>query len=583
MSGSNYLIRRVWKRNTLLARLLWLLVLPLSFLYSLGIRIRNFLYSVGWMSTKGLPCTVVSVGNLVVGGTGKTPMTVWLAQELGRRGYRVVILSRGYKRTGKKPMVLEPGISEAVSYGQEYGPLDAGDEPFMMATAYGQRVGVGRKRYEVANLLLGYSKVDVFILDDGFQHRQLKRDLDILLLGRDWSGWVIPAGPFREPRSALDRAHLYLITGSKDHWKDVLTHPRGTSDSFLGSIEPKALLAREGDQWKEFSLGLLGHTRVLAICAIANPSAFYRMIRDWEGEIVETMEFPDHHRYSIEDWQKINRGARHVDMIVTTEKDIVKLVQFPFAKRKILALRVGMVVERGDDLVRAVEDTICKKSVRLEDLKVATKANGPVVFVDRDGTLIREVGYLRHVQQIEVLPGVPKAIQLLHRYGIKVVMVTNQSAVARGFITEERLNQIHREIERRLARDGAFLDGIYYCPHHPTEGAEPYRTLCRCRKPNIGLVEQACSDLRVNANGSYVIGDQTSDMELAARISAKGILLKNPALEQSGDRLVSLWAGVSSIVSVEKDFGAAAQWIVQHLNLADRRETKIQEVEGKRQ
>jgi histidinol phosphatase-like enzyme len=87
----------------------------------------------------------------------------------------------------------------------------------------------------------------------------------------------------------------------------------------------------------------------------------------------------------------------------------------------------------------------------------------------------------------------------------------------------------------------------------------------------------------VDANGSYVIGDQTSDMELAVRISAKGILLKNPALEQSGDRLVSLWAGVSSIVSVEKDFGAAVQWIVQDLNLEDKIETKIQAAEGKRQ
>ena len=152
-------------------------------------------------------------------------------------------------------------------------------------------------------------------------------------------------------------------------------------------------------------------------------------------------------------------------------------------------------------------------------------AKPPAVFVDRDGTLIREVGYLCRIEQIDVLPGVPEGLRLLHRHGLRVAMVTNQSAVARGFITEEGLYQIHQEIERRLAREDTFLDGIYYCPHHPTEGAEPYRVVCRCRKPNIGLVEKACTDLGVIANGSYVIGDQPSDMELADRIGANSISL----------------------------------------------------------
>ncbi len=362
MNEPTSLVRRVWERRTFLGRLLWLLLLPLSFVFSFGIRVRNLLYSVGLMPTKGLPCAVVSVGNLVVGGTGKTPMTLWLAQELGKRGYRVAILSRGYKRTGKKPLVLEPGIGNTVSFAQDQGPLDAGDEPVMMASANGQRVAVGRKRYQVANFLLGYSAVDVFLLDDGFQHRQLRRDLDLLLLGQDWNGWLIPAGPFREPRSALTRAHLYLITGSKDKWMSILARARRTVNPFFGYVEPKALLSREGDQWAELPLGLLSHAKVLAVCAIANPSSFYRMIQEWEAEIVDTIEFPDHYRYSIKDWQKINHTARHADYIVTTEKDIVKLVEFPFAKQKLLALRVSMVIQSGDFLVGVVEKTIRERS-----------------------------------------------------------------------------------------------------------------------------------------------------------------------------------------------------------------------------
>ncbi len=196
-------------------------------------------------------------------------------------------------------------------------------------------------------------------------------------------------------------------------------------------------------------------------------------------------------------------------------------------------------------------------------------AKPPAVFVDRDGTLIREVGYLCRIEQIDVLPGVPEGLRLLHRHGLRVAMVTNQSAVARGFITEEGLCQIHQEIERRLAREDAFLDGIYYCPHHPTEGAEPYRVVCRCRKPNIGLVEKACTDLGVVANGSYVIGDQPSDMELADRIGAKGILIEHPKSKTGVDRPPSPSIGVPSIMSVERDFRAASQCIARNLCLDD--------------
>lgn len=356
-------VRIVWERKGFLGTLLWILVLPLSFLYGFGVRIRNLLYSLGWAPTKSLPCAVVSIGNLTVGGTGKTPMTLWLAQELGQRGYRVAILSRGYKRVGRKSTVLEPGISQSGSSGQEVDPLDAGDEPIMMARVFGQRVGVGRNRHEVGNRLLRDTEVDLFLLDDGFQHRQLRRDLDLLLLGSDWNGWLIPAGPFREPKRALHRANLYLVTGAGKKWKSVLTDcPKEAI--FFGSLQPKALLTLVGDRWKVCPLGLLYRRKILAVSAIANSAPFYRMIHDWGGRILGTLEFPDHHSYSAKDWQRINRAARSADLIVTTEKDILKLVRFPFAREKLLALRVEMIVDRGSSLVRAVEDAI--KSRRKE-------------------------------------------------------------------------------------------------------------------------------------------------------------------------------------------------------------------------
>ncbi len=266
----------------------------------------------------------------------------------------MAILSRGYKKIGKEPIFLEPGFKKPE---QKADPLDAGDEPAMLAGVFRQRVGVGRKRHEVGTKLLQKAEVDVLLLDDGFQHRQLSRDLDLLLLGSDWSGWLIPAGPFREPRSALGRADLYLVTGARERWESFLT-PYSKRAIFFGSLQAKSLVTLEGDQWKECPLGLLDKSKILTVSGIADPTSFYRMIHDWEGEIVDTIGFPDHHFYSAKDWQRINRAARNVDLIVTTEKDILKLVRFPFAKEKLLALRVEMVIENGSALVQAIEDVI---------------------------------------------------------------------------------------------------------------------------------------------------------------------------------------------------------------------------------
>lgn len=184
-------------------------------------------------------------------------------------------------------------------------------------------------------------------------------------------------------------------------------------------------------------------------------------------------------------------------------------------------------------------------------------------FVDRDGTLIREVGYLSRLDQIELLPRVDEAIRFLQSHGVKVVMVTNQSAVARGIINEQELHRIHQVIGEQLARTSATLDGVYYCPHHPTEGCAPYRLACQCRKPKPGMVHRACTDLGLDASGSYVVGDQMSDVELAAQVGARGILIDASASRRQKDRPADsrspfFWRTV-------EDFWSAAESIVQDL------------------
>ncbi len=353
-------IRRVWERSGLTGRLLRIPFFPVSCGFFLAVQMRNACYSLGLMPTRLLPVPVISVGNLTVGGTGKTPTVLWLAQELGKRDYKVAILSRGYKRTGNAPVLLEPGFQRALSPGSGSEASECGDEPLMMARIYGQRVGVGKNRFEVGTRLLEGGPVDVFILDDGYQHRRVRRDVDLLLLGSEWNGALLPAGPFREPKSALGRADLCLVTGAREKWEPMLAKrsPRGL---FFGSLKPKALMMLESGVWKEYPLSLLDRSKILTVSAIARPASFYRMIHDWEGEIAHALEFPDHHDYSAGDWQRINRAARNVDFIVTTEKDILKLVRFPFAREKLLALRVEMEIEEGNSLIQRVEEAILKK------------------------------------------------------------------------------------------------------------------------------------------------------------------------------------------------------------------------------
>lgn len=149
----------------------------------------------------------------------------------------------------------------------------------------------------------------------------------------------------------------------------------------------------------------------------------------------------------------------------------------------------------------------------------------PGVFLDRDGTINKERGYITRVKELSLLPHSAEAIRLLNRLGLKAVVVTDQSGVARGLLTEERLREINGYMERLLREEGARLDGIYYCPHHPLYGNESCRQSCFCRKPNPGMVFRASAYFLIDPKLSYVVGDKEEDIELAIRIGAKSTLV----------------------------------------------------------
>ncbi|MPY91146.1 MAG: HAD-IIIA family hydrolase [Luteitalea sp.] len=150
----------------------------------------------------------------------------------------------------------------------------------------------------------------------------------------------------------------------------------------------------------------------------------------------------------------------------------------------------------------------------------------PAVFLDRDGTLIVDVGYLRRVEQLELFPWTVDALRLLQRAGFKLVVVTNQSGVALGLLDEPAVIAAHAALDLRLRAGGARMDGYYYCPHHPRGTVAPYASDCACRKPKAGLAERAARELDLDLDRSWVVGDRWLDMGLAAACGARGVLVR---------------------------------------------------------
>lgn len=149
----------------------------------------------------------------------------------------------------------------------------------------------------------------------------------------------------------------------------------------------------------------------------------------------------------------------------------------------------------------------------------------PAVFLDRDGTINEQMGYINHLSRFHLLPGVAEAIRLLNAQRVPVVVVTNQSGLARGYFPQSLLDQVHATMRRMLAEQGARLDGIYVCPHHPEAKEERYRQNCTCRKPGTGLLEQAAADLHLDLGRSFLVGDRWSDVTCAVRAGCTPVLV----------------------------------------------------------
>jgi D-glycero-D-manno-heptose 1,7-bisphosphate phosphatase len=202
------------------------------------------------------------------------------------------------------------------------------------------------------------------------------------------------------------------------------------------------------------------------------------------------------------------------------------------------------------------------------------------VFLDRDGTINEEVGYMDRLEKLKLIPVAAEAIRLINSSGMKTIVVTNQSGVARGLFDETFVDTVHIRLKEMLRAEGAFLDGIYYCPHHPTEGRERYLMTCDCRKPAPGLLLQAAVDLNFDPVRSYMVGDTLKDIEAGARAGAQGVLVRTgygaesaaalmpgeepgwkiPGEKGPPDKNMALFLPVH----IAEDILAAVQWIMRN-------------------
>ncbi len=285
---------------------------------------RGWLYGCGVLRARALPCPVVSLGNLTVGGTGKTPGVELAVRTLAELGHRPAVVSRGYGRKSRGVHI----VADIASIRLE--PEEAGDEPFLLARRLpGVPVVVGADRWEAARAAVETCGATAIVLDDGFQQRTLATSLEIVMARarRPWgNGRLLPAGPLREPIRALARADLVIATGPSGAGSDEVASAVARYAPRVPVITAafEAVACWDARRMEPIRLARLAGARVVAFAGIAAPAAFAATLRELRvsGDVVA---FPDHHWYSREDLKDLEARAAGADALVTTEKDWVRL------------------------------------------------------------------------------------------------------------------------------------------------------------------------------------------------------------------------------------------------------------------
>ena len=334
---------------------------PLSLVFGAAVNIRSALYRTGVFKTQIVGVPVISVGNITTGGTGKTPLVEWIASRLADRGHRVCVLTRGYRRANPSERVVVSDGERIVADIEQ-----SGDEAMMLARSLAGKAAVvcDSNRAVGARWAIDNLNPDVLILDDGFQHVRLGRDLDIVTVDatNPWGGGrLLPAGTLREPIDSLGRADCILVTrsgevieaGLQERIRQATDAPIFCSTTVITRITPL-----ESPDLEVEREGLRRHP-VGAFCGIGNPSAFFQQLGAAGFDLRHTEVFRDHHKYSQTDIDRLTRRATEAgaQALITTAKDAVKLASMRFMLTCYVT-EVEMQIPEADRLLALIDDAI---------------------------------------------------------------------------------------------------------------------------------------------------------------------------------------------------------------------------------
>ncbi len=335
---------------------------PLAFIYGLVIRIRNRCYDLYIFPIRKIQsCKVISVGNISVGGTGKTPFVSFLARFLKNKQKNVVILSRGYGRKSKGTVIVSDGNSVLAS------PDEAGDEPYLLARQLsGTPVVVEGDRIKGAQFILDEFEPDIILLDDAFQHRRIARDLDILLMDASQSRrkmHLLPFGVLREPFSSVKRGDIVCLTKVNQttdaDWLQSKINKQTSAPIILCSHEPCQLVHIVKD--KKHDLSYLKDKNALLFSGIAKPDSFQQTVQQCGAKIIRHLKFSDHFQYKRENLEKIHQLSKSLaaDLIITTEKDAVRITKCLSDSNDIFYLSIHIKIIQGQKILEdKIERTI---------------------------------------------------------------------------------------------------------------------------------------------------------------------------------------------------------------------------------
>ena len=319
---------------------------PASFVYEAAVRLRVWFYAKGWKKQGRLKGAVISVGNLTVGGTGKTPMVIWLAEKFLSDGKRVAILSRGYR-----------------------GANGTSDEVELMKFRLQDRVtfGVGKNRFAEGRQIESLQPVDVFLLDDGFQHLQLARDLDILLLdaSRALGGdSLLPAGRLREPITAMSRANLVVFTRAETADGTLAAVAKLNQYPVFAASTRLLGFRRFGEEVSLLAVDQVGKGPFFAFCGLGNPEAFFRDLERWGLAVCGHATFPDHYRYKQKDVDSLRLAGKQAgaNAFVTTEKDAQNLAGLSFGESPAYVAAIDFVIAPEADFRNVLDQTLANRA-----------------------------------------------------------------------------------------------------------------------------------------------------------------------------------------------------------------------------